>query len=231
MTRLISRRAVMLGSVGLLVGAAAVVSTAPAIAQSAVGHGMMRGDVDQHFIRMMIPHHEDAITMARLAATQAEHPEIVALAAAIESTQAAEIAQMRDWYRAWYGTDVPTMPAAMRHDDPMALDGQRPFDKAFIERMVPHHEDAVRMAVMARRGAVRPELQRLLDQIITTQQAEIDQMRAWYAAWYGVPLAESGSMCGDGWEGMRPMTRTMPSGMAHGWGAHTGMPGMFRFGR
>jgi len=37
--------------------------------------GMM-GDVDRHFIEQMIPHHEDAIAMADIALTKAEHPEI-----------------------------------------------------------------------------------------------------------------------------------------------------------
>lgn len=53
---------------------------------------------DQHFIVMMIPHHEDAIAMADLALTRAKHPEIKQLAATIKATQTQEIQQMRTWY-------------------------------------------------------------------------------------------------------------------------------------
>jgi uncharacterized protein (DUF305 family) len=63
--------------------------------------------MDAMFIEQMIPHHDDAIEMAELALTRAEHPEIRQLAADIKRTQTAENAQMRTWYREWFGTAVP----------------------------------------------------------------------------------------------------------------------------
>ncbi|WP_322815573.1 DUF305 domain-containing protein [Chloroflexus sp.] len=58
---------------------------------------------DQRFIEAMIPHHEGAIAMARDALEKAEHAEIKTLAEAIISAQEAEIAQMREWLRTWFG--------------------------------------------------------------------------------------------------------------------------------
>jgi uncharacterized protein (DUF305 family) len=63
--------------------------------------------MDQHFIVMMIPHHEGAISMADLALTRAKRPEIKALARSIKDSQTQENAQMRSWYRQWFGGDVP----------------------------------------------------------------------------------------------------------------------------
>lgn len=74
---------------------------------------MMNGDIDQHFIVMMIPHHQGAVDMAELALTRAQHPEIKQLAAAIIRDQNREIEQMRSWYQAWYGSDVPDMMIMM----------------------------------------------------------------------------------------------------------------------
>lgn len=70
--------------------------------------GMMRrmhpsADLDQMFMQMMIPHHEDAISMANTALQQAQRPEIEALAQAIVAAQTAEIQEMRDYLRDWYG--------------------------------------------------------------------------------------------------------------------------------
>ena len=62
---------------------------------------------DARFIVMMIPHHQGAIAMAELALTRARRPEIKALAQRISASQSREIEQMRQWYRQWYGTEVP----------------------------------------------------------------------------------------------------------------------------
>lgn len=67
--------------------------------------------IDQHFIEMMIPHHEDAVAMANLAQTRAKKPELKALAQTIKRDQTREINQMRTWYKQWFGKAVPTIPA------------------------------------------------------------------------------------------------------------------------
>ena len=51
-------------------------------------------------------------------------------------------------------------------------------DRAFAAEMVPHHEMAVQMARAAQDNASRKELRTLADEIIATQNTEIDQLRA-----------------------------------------------------
>jgi uncharacterized protein (DUF305 family) len=64
------------------------------------GRRMMGGtQMSQHFIEMMIPHHEGAIAMADLALSKAKRPEIKQLAEAIKKDQTREIQQMQTWYR------------------------------------------------------------------------------------------------------------------------------------
>jgi uncharacterized protein (DUF305 family) len=63
--------------------------------------------VDQHFIEMMIPHHQDVIAMADLALTRAKRPEVKKLAEAIKKDQAREIQEMQTWYKQWYGKEIP----------------------------------------------------------------------------------------------------------------------------
>lgn len=78
------------------------------------GAGMMMGQSDQHFMIMMIPHHEGAVAMADLALNRAKHPELKQLAQTIKDTQIQEIQQMHTWYKQWYGTDVPAWEPGMR---------------------------------------------------------------------------------------------------------------------
>jgi uncharacterized protein (DUF305 family) len=61
-----------------------------------------------------------------------------------------------------------------------------PFDLAFIDAMVPHHREAIEMAEAAKtRGLTQPDLTKIADDIIASQQREIDQMLDWREEWFG----------------------------------------------
>jgi uncharacterized protein (DUF305 family) len=75
--------------------------------------------------------------------------------------------------------------------------GSVPFDRAFIDAMVPHHQAAIAMAQEAKdAGLSEPELVEIADSIIATQQSEIDQMLEWRAQWFGSnePGAEAAAL-------------------------------------
>ena len=170
-----------------------------------VGQMGMMGYGDQHFIMMMIPHHDGAIAMADLALSRARRPEIKALAGRIKASQAAENTQMRAWYRQWYGQDVPVWkPGAgwgwqggmggmggtggmgMMHGGTnlTALSTAKDFDRAFLEQMIPHHQMGVMMASMAQTNTQHPELRELQQAMVRAQSEEITQMQEWYRQWY-----------------------------------------------
>lgn len=153
----------------------------------------LSADISRHFIEQMIPHHEDAIAMAEIALVKGEHSEIKQLAANIKKSQSEENEKMRSWYKAWYGTDVPDtghggmmMHGGMMGDgtDVTNLENAKPFDKEFIEQMIPHHQMAIMMAGMVQRGSTRPEIIQLAKDIISAQAKEINEMRSWYQTWY-----------------------------------------------
>lgn len=169
------------------------------------GHDMDLGPADANydlrFIDGMIPHHEGAVVMAEAALENSQRPEIRQLAENIIAAQQVEIAQMQDWRSVWY-PDAPAEPmmyhAEMKHDmamteemiSAMRMDvdlggADEEFDLRFINAMIPHHEGAVAMAEDLKGKSQRPELLTLADEIITSQQAEIDQMEQWRQDWYG----------------------------------------------
>jgi uncharacterized protein (DUF305 family) len=168
--------------------------------------------MDQHFIVMMIPHHEGAIAMADLALTRAQRPEIKALARSIKASQTEENAQMRSWYRQWFGGDVPVWGGSygrgvysgwggwmggnagmmmgrgggmgMMATDVEWLKNAPDFDRAFIEQMIPHHRMGVMMASMAQANSQHPSLRAMQQAMVKAQSQEIEQMAQWYRSWY-----------------------------------------------
>ncbi|MEU5945273.1 DUF305 domain-containing protein [Micromonospora sp. NPDC047465] len=146
------------------------------------------GDADAMFAQMMIPHHRQAVEMAELAATRAADPEVKRLAGEIKAAQAPEIATMSGWLSAW-GRPVPSpgaetphmdhgMPGMMSDADmkKLAAASGREFDRQFLTMMIAHHEGAVTMARDELARGVNAEAKALAQQIVTTQQAEIDTM-------------------------------------------------------
>lgn len=59
------------------------------------------------------------------------------------------------------------------------------LDRAFIDMMVPHHQAAIEEAKIAQQRAQHDELKSMADDIISSQQAEIDKMKEWRADWFG----------------------------------------------
>lgn len=192
--------------IGLIIGALGVwtlnqvVFNAATINVNKMSKSNNSDTVDSHFIEQMIPHHEDAISMAKLAQEKAKRPEVKQLAANIITSQSKEINEMKTWYKTWFGKELPTGDTVMNQhgmmeksdthmglmadgSDMTRLAGAKDFDTAFTEEMIPHHQMAVMMASMLKNGTQRPEMEKLAEDIITSQTGEIEQMRKWLKEW------------------------------------------------
>ncbi len=67
-----------------------------------------------------------------------------------------------------------------------SLAAKAPFDRAFIDAMVPHHRSAIEMVRVARRyGLSEPVLISVGRDIVASQNKEIGQMLTWRKRWYG----------------------------------------------
>lgn len=65
-------------------------------------------------------------------------------------------------------------------------------DIRFAQGMIPHHEQAVRMADMVPPRTRTPELRSLAERIKQAQQPEIDTMTGWLRSWGAKPSGEHG---------------------------------------
>jgi uncharacterized protein (DUF305 family) len=146
---------------------------------------------DERFIDAMVPHHQGAIEMAQVALENAEHDEIKQLSKNIVSTQQAEIEELKSIKKEEFGTSQ--VPMEMNQEQmqsmgmtayPQQLANRDPFDKAFIDAMIPHHQSAIEMATVAREESSIPEIKQLAEDIVSAQQREIEQMKQWREQWY-----------------------------------------------
>ncbi|MFS8104577.1 DUF305 domain-containing protein [Lentzea alba] len=148
----------------------------------------LRGDpLDVMFLQMMIPHHEQGVSMVALAAQRAQDDDVRMLAAAIESTQATELGTMKDWLTAW-GEPLTAPPdshaghGGMRRSDPeeigrlTALHGKE-FDQRLLNVLIAHQDDAVQMARWEAGSGAHEEVKGLAGRIEKSRAAQIDMMK------------------------------------------------------
>lgn len=163
---------------------------------AATGNG-----IDRAFAQQMVPHHRDAVAMAKLAEQNSKRPELQGVARDIISAQTAEISTLQA-IDARLGADG-VMPGkldmgsdggGMQMDggaemgkamDPAQLSMAKPFDRAFIDAMVAHHQSAIVMArdVLARGSD--SEVGTIAKAVVEAQSREITQLNQWRESWYG----------------------------------------------
>ncbi|MET9611023.1 DUF305 domain-containing protein [Streptomyces sp. NPDC006512] len=165
-------------------------ASAGAAAKEGAGKGGNNA-ADTAFALGMVPHHRQALEMARLAPARAGSAEVKKLAEEIEKAQDPEIKTLSGWLLSW-GEQVPAegsgqgghgghdMAGMMTADemDRLAKSSGGAFDKAFLELMVKHHEGAVAMARTEQAGGAYGPAKEMAGAIIGSQSAEIARMKA-----------------------------------------------------
>lgn len=150
---------------------------------------------DIAFMQMMVPHHAQALEMARLAMTRASSPEVSSLARRIEAAQGPEIIAMSAWLDDHH-IDVPragddaaefdhgehghTAMAGMLTDEQMAeLEAARgeAFDRLFLRGMIQHHLGAIEMAQSVSGEGTDIQVAEIAGDVAVGQTSEVDRMR------------------------------------------------------
>jgi uncharacterized protein (DUF305 family) len=131
------------------------------------------------FAQMMIPHHQQAVLISRLALKQSSNPAVKKIAAKIIAEQSPEILQMQRWIpsdemmamgHSMQGIVSPSDLAKLR-----AARGKK-FDGLYLVGMTLHHQGAIAMATPLMKS-MNPEVAALSKSIVSGQTAEIKEMR------------------------------------------------------
>jgi uncharacterized protein (DUF305 family) len=139
--------------------------------------------VDRAFIADMVPHHRSAVQMAKIAQKRGQSAFVQQLATDVVRTQTQEIDVMRSEDHKLAGAGIAKGSLAVAehmmgmNGDVASLKTAKPFDRAFVAMMIPHHEGAVVMAKVELAKGKDAKLKTLAQNIITAQQREIAAMR------------------------------------------------------
>lgn len=137
--------------------------------------------------------------MAQDALQKSNRPEIKQLSQAIINAQEKEISELGAWRTAWYsnaGNEPMMYSAEMGHMMPMTEEmpssmmmqgnlgtADDQFDLRLINAMIPHHQGAIDMARQVLEKSDRAEIKELAQNIVDSQQQEIDRMQQWRKDW------------------------------------------------
>jgi uncharacterized protein (DUF305 family) len=161
-----------------------------------------RADVE--FMQGMIPHHAQAVVMARMAKTHGARADVKILCERILVAQSDEITLMRNWLRD-RGQTVPAadathhthvmngvahdmlMPGMLSPEEMAALDKARgpDWDRLFLIGMIKHHEGALKMVddLFETHGAIQDDdMFRFASDMYADQTTEIEFMQKMHDA-------------------------------------------------
>ncbi len=134
------------------------------------------------FAQMMIPHHEQAISMSETALKKSRNQDILKLSRQIKSLQSSETSQLTYWLKA---TD-----SSMTMDHDMKMSGMltvkelaslkrltgTQFDRIFLQLMIKHHQGALEMLDLIS-DSKNTEAKALAKAIKSAQSKEITSMK------------------------------------------------------
>ncbi|MGX9789126.1 DUF305 domain-containing protein [Mycobacterium sp. MMS18-G62] len=143
---------------------------------------------DVAFATNMVPHHQQAIELSALVPDRSTNPQLIALANQISAAQQPEINVMKVFLVQWnenpdtnsghagHGNTMQGMVDEATMSKLKSLGGAE-FDKLWLNSMISHHQGAVEMAKAEIANGDNVDAKSLARNIVTTQEAEIGQMK------------------------------------------------------
>ena len=143
---------------------------------------------DVAFATNMIPHHQQAVDLSAMVPDRSTNAELIALAQQISAAQQPEINVMKVFLVQWnenpdtnsghagHGSTTQGMVDAATMTKLESLSSEE-FDELWLASMISHHQGAIEMAKAEIANGDNVDAKTLANNIVTTQEAEIGQMK------------------------------------------------------
>ncbi len=139
---------------------------------------------DNDFASMMKAHHLGAIEMAQMEVAKGTDAQMKQMAQKMIDDQQKEVSEFNTFlsgHNAHGGGDAFFKEAMSKMNNmKMDMDHSGSMDKQFAQMMVPHHQSAIDMSkAYIKSGAHEEKLKTMSNNIISSQQKEISELKAW----------------------------------------------------
>lgn len=141
---------------------------------SSMDHGSMIS-WEESFLKFMIPHHQEAIDTSKILLTKTENLEIKNLLSNVITAQEKEVKIMNNLVNDFYKNENVFEYDNMMDENLEKYDTKK-SEKIYLEWMILHHEWAIQMAKKMLEYEMKPETKNIVDNIISSQQSEINYM-------------------------------------------------------
>ncbi len=137
---------------------------------------------DLRYINAMIAHHRGAMLLAEQLATHTQRTELQTLAQNILADEPKAIAELYAWKKDWYGDTKDVR-------DPIVANlgsGDETFDLRFLNAIIAHHEEGIRMTKETRLKSSRSEILNNADAVEAFLTNGLQTLRDLRTTWYNI---------------------------------------------
>lgn len=137
---------------------------------------------DLRYLNAMIAHHRGAVLLAEQLKKNTDRPELSALAEAILVDEPKAISELYAWKREWYGDSRAVRDPVVANLGPK----DEKFDLRFLNAMIAHHEEGIRMTKETRTKSSRAEVLDNADAVEAFLSEGLETLREYRKNWYGI---------------------------------------------
>ena len=144
------------------------------------GFGQADRYIDLRYIDAMIAHHLSAMKLAQEAKKYSERQEIISLADEIIKNEPPAIEQLYSWKKEWFNNGKKIAASEV----PNLGTFDEKFDLRFLNAIIAHHEEGIKMAKEIRYKSLRPEILNNADDVEKFLKNSIGMLSEWRSQWY-----------------------------------------------
>ena len=136
--------------------------------------------IDLRYIDAMIAHHLSAIELARQAKKYSGRQEIISLADEIIKNEPSAINELYTWKKEWFNNSKKIAASEV----PNLGSFDEKFDLRFLNAIIAHHEEGIKMTKEIRYKSSRPEILNNADDVEKFLKNSIGMLSEWRSQWF-----------------------------------------------